>query len=106
MFGTQATVGAIIPINCAHCLDTGWRQYDHNHSTVCGYCCKHDQGFWRLTKGYAYYVSDIDTWCCKRGCGHTKTNEELFAFYGHSPTITMMWGMATTGDKLGYFTNG
>jgi hypothetical protein len=55
--------------DCAVCNGTGTFKYDHNHSTVCGKCCKHDRGFWQLTKHH----SNPGHWCCLAGCGYTLT---------------------------------
>lgn len=55
---------------CKRCAGMGCYKYDHNHSTVCGLCCTHSQGFWPLTKHYQGY-SDGDRWCCKAGCGYS-----------------------------------
>jgi len=54
---------------CPKCNGTGWYQYDHNHSKICEFCCKHDHGFFRLKK---YYGKDNGKLCCKKGCGFTK----------------------------------
>jgi len=54
--------------DCPKCHGSGWFMYDHNHSTVCGVCCRHDQGFWPLTEHYQGYANG-DRWCCLGGCG-------------------------------------
>lgn len=54
---------------CPKCKGTKWYFYDHNHSTVCGLCCKHDEGFWALTEAYMGYAQG-DRWCCRAGCGY------------------------------------
>jgi hypothetical protein len=51
--------------DCPKCHGTGAFKYDHNHSTICGRCCKHDRGFWFLTEGY----QNAGNWCCLAGCG-------------------------------------
>lgn len=53
---------------CPKCGGTGWYPYDHNHSTVCEKCCKHDKGYWLLEE---HYGKDNGRWCCKAGCGRT-----------------------------------
>lgn len=60
-------------MTCKKCNDTGWYQYDHNHSTVCNACCKHDKGWWLLTEHY----SNPGKWCCNSGCGKTLTYTEV-----------------------------
>ena len=57
---------------CEKCNDTGWFQYDHNHSTVCDRCCKHDKGWWLLTAAYG----NAGKWCCGAGCGKILTYKE------------------------------
>ncbi len=52
---------------CRKCLNTGWYQYDNNHSQVCPDCCKHDKGFWELKE---FYGKDNGRLCCKAGCGY------------------------------------
>jgi len=52
-------------MTCPKCHGTKWVPYDHNHSSKCGYCCKHDEGFWFLTEHY----SKAGNWCCLAGCG-------------------------------------
>lgn len=55
-------------MECTKCEDTGWFAYDHNHSTVCDACCKHDQGWWLLTESHSYPGMH----CCRNGCGYIK----------------------------------
>jgi len=56
-------------MKCKKCNDTGWFQYDHNHSRVCDACCKHEEGWWELTEGFSGFVEGADNRCCKAGCG-------------------------------------
>ena len=57
------------PDKCKKCNDTGWYNYDHNHSKVCEACCTHSEGWWELTEHYAGYIKDANNNCCKAGCG-------------------------------------
>jgi hypothetical protein len=74
-------------LKCKKCNDTGWFQYDHNHSTVCNACCKHDKGFWLLTEHYG----NAGKWCCMGGCGkiltYSELKEKLLAESDHYPVI-------------------
>ena len=56
---------------CPKCNGTMWYKYDHNHSTICNECCKHDQGWWELSKKHhaSKYIDGADNYCCKAGCG-------------------------------------
>ena len=56
---------------CIKCQDTGWYKYDHNHSTICNACCKHEDGWWELSKKHhvSKYIDGADNYCCKAGCG-------------------------------------
>lgn len=56
--------------DCAKCRGTGSFMYDHNHSTVCNVCCKHDRGFWLLERSYG---ANNGKWCCFAGCGMLMT---------------------------------
>jgi len=56
-------------MKCAKCKDTGWHQYDHNHSHVCDACCTHSKGWWELSESYSGYEKGKDNRCCKAGCG-------------------------------------
>jgi len=56
-------------VGCGKCKDTGWYQYDHNHSQVCDECCEHKEGWWDLTPIYHSYIEGEDNACCKAGCG-------------------------------------
>lgn len=51
---------------CLSCDNTGWRQYDDNHASICADCCPHDQGWWQLRD---YYGPRNGSWACRRGCG-------------------------------------
>lgn len=62
--------------DCPKCHGTGSFMYDHNHSTICNLCCKHNMGWWRLTDAHG---SLAGRWCCMAGCGHTITPEERAA---------------------------
>jgi hypothetical protein len=53
--------------DCPKCHGTGSYMYDHNHSTVCDLCCKHNAGFWQLSEHHA----NPGDWCCLAGCGMT-----------------------------------
>lgn len=65
-------------MTCSKCNDTGWFQYDHNHSQPCYVCCKHDKGFWQLLK---HYGEDNGKWCCLAGCGYLLTfNPDISPF--------------------------
>lgn len=54
---------------CEKCKDTGWYRYDRNHSKVCEFCCKHQDGWWQVAEGYTGYDKALDNACCKAGCG-------------------------------------
>ena len=55
---------------CKKCAGTGWYHYDDNHGKICEECCKHTNGWWKLSDGYAGYQEDSDdNYCCKAGCG-------------------------------------
>lgn len=54
--------------DCRKCGGTGWYQYDHNHRTICDFCCTHKEGWWLLKE---HYGSDNGKWCCRAGCGTT-----------------------------------
>lgn len=56
--------------NCPKCKGTGAYKYDHNHSTICRLCCKHDRDFWLLEE---YYGENNGKWCCRAGCGFMLT---------------------------------
>jgi len=60
-------------MTCKKCKGTGWYQYDDNHSTVCDECCKHNKGYWLLTKEYG----DAGKWCCLAGCGKKLSEEDV-----------------------------
>ena len=66
----------ILDQTCTKCNGTGWYQYDHNHSTVCNLCCKHEDGFWYLTEHYG----NKGKWCCGGGCGYTLSYREVVKF--------------------------
>lgn len=51
--------------NCPRCHGTGTYMYDHNHTTICPDCCKHNMGFWQLGEHH----SKPGKWCCSAGCG-------------------------------------
>ena len=53
--------------DCQKCYGTGQFMYDHNHSTICPLCCKHNMGWWELGEGH----SNPGHWCCLAGCGLT-----------------------------------
>lgn len=53
--------------DCPKCGGTGTYMYDHNHSTICDLCCRHDLGWWQLQK---YYGINNGRWCCRAGCGY------------------------------------
>ena len=55
--------------DCPKCLGTGVFQYDHNHSTICNLCCKHNMGWWMLLE---HYGNRNGKWCCLAGCGFTR----------------------------------
>lgn len=58
-------------VTCQRCNDTGWFSTDPRVGaarTTCGYCCKHDKGYWKLLK---HYGRDNGKWCCFAGCGLT-----------------------------------
>lgn len=55
--------------NCHKCNGLGYYMYDSNHSKICEYCCKHDQGWWELSECHAGYIEGSDNRCCKIGCG-------------------------------------
>lgn len=82
-------------MTCLKCNDTGWYKYDHNHSTVCDLCCKHDKGWWLLTEHHG----NAGKWCCKGGCGKILTYKELLkrlkAESNHYPVV-----MGIEGKKL------
>lgn len=56
---------------CEKCNDTGWFQYIHDYKQVCDACCKHDGGWWELSKEFhgSSYIDGADNMCCKLGCG-------------------------------------
>ena len=56
-------------VSCQKCGGTGRYMYDHNHGKPCEVCCKHDQGWWELTKYFSGYIEGADNRCCKAGCG-------------------------------------
>lgn len=60
-------------MTCHKCNDTKWYQYDYNHSTICNIYCKHDKGYFYLTKAYGY----PGKWCCVAGCGLILTYKEV-----------------------------
>jgi hypothetical protein len=53
---------------CDKCKGTGFLKY-HEDQIPCKYCCKHDQGWWELTKDYWGYKKGKDNRCCLAGCG-------------------------------------
>ena len=57
---------------CNKCNGTKWFQYDHNHTQVCDACCKHEKGWWVLTKHHG--KENEGKLCCRAGCGATKPN--------------------------------
>lgn len=52
--------------NCPQCRGTGSYMYDHNHSTICKQCCKHNMGWFKLVE---HYGENNNKWCCRAGCG-------------------------------------
>ena len=56
-------------VSCKKCNDTGWYMYDHNHSTICDICCKHDKGWFNVSEHQHGYIPDSDNACCLAGCG-------------------------------------
>ena len=56
-------------VGCGKCKDTGWYQYDHNHTQVCDECCEHKEGWLDLTPSHYRYIEGEDNACCKAGCG-------------------------------------
>lgn len=52
--------------DCPKCRGTGKTPIDHDRFTICGMCCQHTLGRWRLGKDYAGYPG----MCCSAGCGH------------------------------------
>lgn len=60
---------------CPKCNNTGWYKYDHNHSTVCNLCCKHDKGWWILSACHG--KENAGKWCCGAGCGKKLTYKEV-----------------------------
>lgn len=52
---------------CKWCNDTGWMQYDHNHSQICPHCCKHRTGLWVLSEWHG--KDKGGKFCCLTGCG-------------------------------------
>lgn len=66
---------------CPKCYDprfginTGIWHYDENHGSPCDLCCPHDGGWWLLQR---HYGADNGRYSCKRGCGQTRSGEELF----------------------------
>jgi hypothetical protein len=53
---------------CDKCKGTGFLKYFEDQ-IPCKYCCKHDQGWWELTKDYWGYKKGKDNKCCLAGCG-------------------------------------
>ena len=56
-------------MKCKKCNGTKVIRLDHNHNTVCDACCKHDKGWWPLTKNHVGYFKGA--MCCTAGCGKT-----------------------------------
>lgn len=60
---------------CILCHGTGWWTYDPptkghlGHSQICPQCCKHNKGWWVLTKDFGGYQKGKNNNCCKAGCG-------------------------------------
>lgn len=52
--------------SCPKCHGAGHFKYDHNHSTICNVCCKHDMGWSQLLE---HYGEKNGMWCCMAGCG-------------------------------------
>lgn len=53
--------------DCPKCKGKGAYMYDHNHGKICELCCRHNRGWFQLTKGHG---DKAGLWCCKAGCGH------------------------------------
>jgi hypothetical protein len=54
---------------CPKCKNTRTYMYDENHATVCDLCCKHDKGWWIVTKDTSGFIEGTDNACCSAGCG-------------------------------------
>jgi len=54
-------------LNCDACSNTGVVSYDENHSTWCKKCCRHEDGYWKVTtEHFGEHV--MGEWLCKK-CG-------------------------------------
>jgi len=51
--------------DCGMCNGRGVYYYDHDRSSICSRCCKHDKGWGKLEM---YYGKDNGKWYC-RACG-------------------------------------
>lgn len=86
---------------CPKCNGTKWYQYSTEgtpHSKICEYCCKHDQGFWKLPK--EHYDKDGGMLCCLAGCGFTKPDDGSGVTLPEAPKNAMRHELASPDTQV------
>lgn len=64
-------------MTCPKCEGTGWYipkgqrrgEFETVYAWKCDACCKHEDGWWELTKFYTGFEEGKDNACCHSGCG-------------------------------------